>query len=155
MVVTLAVFTGPVHQKEATMVSHGRYTGCIHRPGAPDRRWVVRLCNALFRAGGALLAVSFFWETPGEGQTFFTNVTREALERPNYGIRSAAFGDYDNDGYPDIFFAGGDWGFVGKEGKWWLTLLHNEGNGRFTDRYDSRRYSPQTEGGWSDLWGLR
>ena len=53
----------------------------------------------------------------------FTDVTKEAgLAGTGYDM-GVAVGDYDNDGYPDLFVAG-------VHGN---TLYHNNGNGTFTD----------------------
>jgi hypothetical protein len=53
----------------------------------------------------------------------FTDVTAQAgISVRGYGM-GAAVGDYDNDGYPDLFVTG--FGAT--------TLLHNNGNGTFTD----------------------
>src|ERR1700723_3280923 len=56
----------------------------------------------------------------------FTDVTKEAglanASDGNYGM-GVAVGDYDNDGFPDLFVTS-----YGKK-----TLYHNNGNGTFTD----------------------
>ncbi len=53
----------------------------------------------------------------------FTDVTKEAgLVGTGYDM-GVAIGDYDNDGFPDLFVAG-------VHGN---TLYHNNGNGTFTD----------------------
>jgi hypothetical protein len=58
-----------------------------------------------------------------DGNGKFTDVTKEAgLAGTGYDV-GVAVGDYDNDGYPDIFVAG-----VHRN-----TLYHNNGDGTFTD----------------------
>lgn len=58
-----------------------------------------------------------------EGKGVFKDVTKEAgLAGTGYDM-GAAVGDYDNDGYPDLFVAG-------LHGR---TLYHNNGDGTFTD----------------------
>jgi len=58
-----------------------------------------------------------------DGNGAFTDVTKEAgLEGDGYDS-AAAVGDYDNDGYPDLFVGG-------VHGN---TLYHNNGNGTFSD----------------------
>jgi len=58
-----------------------------------------------------------------DGNGVFTDVTEEAgLAGAGYDI-GVAIGDYDNDGYPDIFVAG----------VYRNTLYHNNGDGTFTD----------------------
>ena len=62
-----------------------------------------------------------------DGNGHFTDVTRgSGLDVPMLGM-GVAIGDYDGDGYPDIFVAG-----VGGN-----HLFHNDGNGRFKDVTDS------------------
>jgi hypothetical protein len=74
----------------------------------------------------------------GEGK--FTDVTKEAgLTGAGYD-NGVAIGDYDNDGYPDLFVAG-------VHGR---TLYHNNGDGTFTDvtaragldRWNDAEYGP-------------
>jgi hypothetical protein len=61
-------------------------------------------------------------------QISFTEVTGQTFGSEWLGAdgRSIAWGDYDNDGWPDLFVAE-NFGFS-------LALYHNEGDGRFTDR---------------------
>ena len=75
-----------------------------------------------------------------DGNGVFTDVTEAAgLTGTGYDI-GVAVGDYDNDGYPDIFVAG-----VHRN-----TLYHNNGNGTFTDvtekagldRWNDPQYGP-------------
>jgi hypothetical protein len=79
------------------------------------------LCRA-----GCFLALLL--ASPGAGQTFFTEETGE-IGVPLFGSRSTAFGDYDNDGRPDLFGAESPF-----ENQARIALLHNEGDGRFADR---------------------
>ena len=65
----------------------------------------------------------------GAAQTFFSERTATALD--NLGASaSLAFGDFNNDGWPDLF-AASDIPAIG------LSLQHNRGDGRFT-RVSSR-----------------
>lgn len=67
------------------------------------------------------------------GDGTFTNVTgssgihtpgrREGDDEADFGAIGAAWGDYDGDGYPDLFTQG--WG--------WKRLYHNNGDGTFSD----------------------
>ena len=75
-----------------------------------------------------------------DGNGVFTDVTREAgLAGAGYDM-GVAVGDYDNDGFPDIFIAG-------VRGK---SLYHNNGDGTFTnvtakaglDRCNDPKYGP-------------
>ena len=66
----------------------------------------------------------------------FTDVTRQAgVGRSGYGM-GVAVGDYDNDGYPDIYVTA-----YGRN-----TLYHNNRNGTFTDVTEK---SGVSAGGWS------
>jgi enediyne biosynthesis protein E4 len=70
------------------------------------------------------------------GDGTFTDVTEKAgLQGCCYGM-GVAIGDYDNDGYPDIYVTG------------WKsnTLYHNNGNGTFTD---VTKKAGVSAGGWS------
>jgi hypothetical protein len=58
-----------------------------------------------------------------DGNGVFTDVTKEAGLAGTYYDGSVAVGDYDNDGYPDLFVGGPHH----------VTLYHNNGNGTFTD----------------------
>lgn len=70
------------------------------------------------------------------GNGTFTDVTIEAgLQGDGYG-QGVAVGDYDNDGYPDLYVTN-----VGRN-----ILYHNEGNGKFTDVTDAAGVAGE---GWS------
>lgn len=76
-----------------------------------------------------------------DGSGKFTDVTRQAgLEGTGYDI-GVAVGDYDNDGYPDLFVAG-----VHRN-----TLYHNNGDGTFTD---VTQKAGVAAGGWSASAGF-
>jgi enediyne biosynthesis protein E4 len=74
----------------------------------------------------------------------FTDVTKEAglanAGDGNYGM-GVAVGDFDNDGYPDIYVTN-----YGKN-----TLYHNNGNGTFTDVTEKAGVAA---GGWSESAGF-
>ena len=69
----------------------------------------------------------------GAAQTFFEEVTDEAFGASVFSAANGmTFGDYSNDGWPDLFLAeANDFGFGGI-----AFLLQNVGNGRFADRRD-------------------
>ena len=86
-----------------------------------------------------------------DGNGVFTDVTEAAgLSGSGYDI-GVAVGDYDNDGYPDLFVAG-----VHRN-----TLYHNNGDGTFTDvteqaglnRWDDPEYGPlwAVHAAWVDV----
>ncbi len=74
----------------------------------------------LYLANGDLEANKLFHN---EGNGTFTDATSGPLGDAGYGT-GAAWGDYDNDGYLDLFLVNN-----GQDNK----LFHNEGNGTFTD----------------------
>jgi hypothetical protein len=92
------------------LVNSGRLANPMHPPETFDRQ-NPRNWNRLYR------------QNP-DGS--FTDVTREAglanAGDGNYGM-GVAVGDYDNDGFPDLYITN-----YGKN-----TLYHNNGNGTFTD----------------------
>jgi len=62
--------------------------------------------------------------------------------------------DYDNDGYADVLILRGAW--FGSNGHWPLSLLHNNGNGTFTDvteRAGLLRFHPTQTAVWFDYDG--
>jgi len=75
-------------------------------------------------AHGSRLFHNDSWTGPdGKRHLHFTDVTEKSGIRPaGYGM-GVAVGDYDNDGYPDLYLTGLGWG----------QLWHNNGNGTFTD----------------------
>ena len=79
--------------------------------------------------------------TAGAQEPLFTNVTAKALPGPSLGTRSIAFGDYDNDGWPDLYLR------PGREGA--ISLLHNSGDGTFFDHRARIQSAPPTRGGGS------
>jgi enediyne biosynthesis protein E4 len=76
--------------------------------------------------GGLVLCGSLLLAAAAQAQPFFTEVApRNPYGIPYNDYRGSALGDYDNDGWIDLFFSG------------WETArmlpVHNEGNGRFAD----------------------
>ena len=78
-----------------------------------------------------------------DGNFHFTDVTRQAGINENGITLGVAWGDYDNDGWQDIYVAND----FGRD-----ALLHNNGNGTFTDvSKQSGAYDPGY--GMSATWG--
>jgi hypothetical protein len=77
-----------------------------------------------------------------DGQGVFTDVTKEAgLSGSGYDM-GVAVGDYDNDGYADLFVAG-----LHRN-----TLYHNNGNGTFTDVTVKAGLDRSTDPEFGPLW---
>jgi len=91
----------------------------------------------------AFICVSLLLAGAGETQTFFTEVTEE-IGVPLMGSRSTSFGDYDNDGWPDMFCA--ESVFASRTR---IALLHNETDGRFVNWTTAIQadVSPKRKGG--------
>jgi len=74
----------------------------------------------------SLFFCSLLWTLSAAAQTSFTQLLEQPLaEKWPMGSRGVSFGDYNNDGWPDLFLSE-NWGTR-------LSLWQNEG-GRFTDR---------------------
>ncbi len=67
-----------------------------------------------------------------EGDGTFTRRTKEAGLTGLFGGLNLIQGDYDNDGFVDAFIPRGAW--LGAKGRHPDSLLHNNGDGTFTDR---------------------
>jgi len=87
------------------------------------------------------------------GDGTFTDVTAESGLFSKYATIGAAWGDYDNDGYPDLFLSS----FMGRP-----ALFHNNGDGTFTDVSEQAGFSEPLLGfvcsfldydndGWMDI----
>jgi len=77
-----------------------------------------------------------------DGNGVFTDVTKEAgLLGKGYDI-AVAVGDYDNDGYPDLFVGG-------VHGN---TLYHNNGDGTFTDVTEKAGLNHSVDPQYGPLW---
>ena len=87
-------------------------------------------------------------------ETFFTDVTEQALRGTLFQARGNAFGDYDNDGWPDLFLSED---FTSVEGfsSHRIQLLHNEGNGGFAEITEAiqTEFSPDRWKGGGTIFG--
>ncbi len=79
-----------------------------------------------------------------DGNGVFTDVTDAAGLAGTGFDTGVAVGDYDNDGYPDIFVAG-----VHKS-----TLYHNNGNGTFTDVTEQAGLNHWNDPKYGPLWAI-
>src|SRR5262252_3054221 len=135
----------------------------LHRSGSPEKTTIVESVGSgvalldydndgwldIYLLNGSTVAALNGTEAPPRAMLFrnnhdgtFTDVTEKAgvaNERWGFGV---AVGDYDNDGWPDIYVAN-----FGKN-----RLYHNKGDGTFTDVAEKAGVSL---GGWSagPTWG--
>jgi enediyne biosynthesis protein E4 len=79
-----------------------------------------------------------------DGKGVFTDVTESAGVAGAGFDTGAAVGDYDNDGYPDLFVAG-----VHRN-----TLYHNNGDGTFTDVTEKAGISNLADPKYGPMWGI-
>ena len=106
-------------------------------------RRLTRLCCPLCCAGLLLAG-------PGGTQTFFEDVTEEITDTELFYSRSIAWGDYDNDGWPDLFL-------VENANHRRFKLWHNEGSNWLGDRTSAIRTGdlpPPNETGDFDVVNL-
>lgn len=84
---------------------------------------------------------SVLYRNNGDGT--FTDVTEKAgVGAENFFGMGVAVGDYDNDGFPDLYVYGWGGGY----------LFHNNGNGRFTDVTDKARVGDRGHWGGAAGW---
>jgi len=73
--------------------------------------------------------VSLVLPGTGRAQMIFTEVSQDIEASLTIPLGSSTFGDYDNDGWPDMFLSRPSTTVSS-----WTPLLHNEGDGRFGDQ---------------------
>ena len=138
-------------------------SGWSHKMGAPDKRLIIDTDGSgvalldynkdgwldIYLVNGSTFAALDGKETPPHAALFrnnhdgtFTDVAAKAgvtNDRWGFGV---TIGDYDNDGWPDIFVA--NWGKN--------RLYHNNHDGTFADKAET---AGVTLGGWSSgaAWG--
>ncbi len=79
----------------------------------------------------------------------FTDVTTAAGLTPKINAEGLAWGDYDNDGFLDLYVSRGKQSGDGELGN---TLYHNNGNGTFTDVTVQAGVNDDTNT-WAAVWG--
>ncbi|CAN5608289.1 hypothetical protein BH23BAC1_BH23BAC1_25870 [soil metagenome] len=92
----------------------------------------------------------FYYENQGDG-TFLNKTFAAGLEGITGGL-NMIHGDYNNDGYPDIFVLRGGW--WGSEGELPNSLLKNNGDGTFEDITESAgllSFYPTQTASWVDI----
>ncbi len=83
-----------------------------------------------------------------EGDGNWVNSSRSVGIQPMVDAKGVAWGDYNNDGYPDLFVARGHQGVEGSGGSLYL----NNGSGFFTEVTDAAGVSIQGSC-WAAVWG--
>ena len=84
-----------------------------------------------------------------EGDGTFANVSVGSGLVPQFNSKALAWGDYDNDGLPDLFVARAEQGTSGITG---ASLYHNEGDGIFGDVTVAAGVSISASC-WAAIWG--
>lgn len=110
------------------LISHFVAQDGVRKTGIPVRktgRNPPQMDITAFRRIIEVCCIGLLWTGAGGAQPFFSE-DPQAVET-DLKAGDPAFGDFDNDGWPDMFYSE-DW----PAGKF-ATLLHNEGNGRFVD----------------------
>src|SRR6266446_5227108 len=83
------------------------------------------------------------------GDGTFTDVTATSGLNPRQNSNAIAWGDYNNDGFVDLYISRGDPAGAGLLGG---TLYHNNGNGTFTDVTAAAGVT-QNSNSWAAIWG--
>jgi YVTN family beta-propeller protein len=86
------------------------------------------------------------------GDGTFTNVTASAGIPVRTIGRGIAWGDYNNDGYMDLYIARGEAGSVPGDGSTKTSLYRNNGDGTFTEVTDQAGVGI-TANTWAAIWG--
>ena len=96
----------------------------------------------------AVTCGTLFVAAAAAGEGLFTDVPKEVFPDFRFNTRGMAWGDYDNDGWTDIFCASDSRLFQ-------MALMHNEGNGRFSERpgHIHMKYDPHQPNGAGVLFG--
>ena len=95
-----------------------------------------------------------YFQSNGDG-SFIERTTEAGLEGENGGLNLIQ-ADYDNDGLPDVFVLRGAWLGFSDAGSQPRSLLHNNGNGTFTDVTEEAgllSFHPSQAGAWADFDG--
>ncbi len=114
--------TGSVLSSDVASASQCAVWADYDNDGLPD----LFVANARNFSTNALQA-SFLYHNLGHGT--FEKVTAGPLVTTLAGLNSAAWADYDNDGFLDLFVCGEGTGTVAQK----RTLFHNDGKGGFTE----------------------
>jgi hypothetical protein len=88
------------------------------------------------------LTAGFLYQNNGDGT--FTDVTAQSGTQNPYNARGAVWGDYDNDGYQDLYVVNAFNETTANR------LFRNLGDGSFSDLAASARVEAQVEGGGTD-----
>ena len=96
-------------------------------PRTPEVSSLRCLAGPRLPALAASICATLVLSAPAETQTLFTDVTQEAIASPLFGARSTAWGDWNNDGWPDLF------GTESLLSRSRVFLLTSDGHGHFGD----------------------
>lgn len=105
--------------------------------------------DLMVSSSGPLDQLRFFHN---DGNGTFTERTREAGLLGEMGGLNIVAADYDNDGHPDLVVLRGGW--WGQNGKYPLSLLHNNGDGTFedvTEKAELLSLHPTQTAAWADF----
>lgn len=148
----------PLHKQENKVLSNGKFINVSDKLGIDDNRLSGGVVIEDFDLDGDLDIMTsswslehqvFFYENDGKGN--FENKFEEAGLKGITGGLNLTHGDYNNDGYFDLFIPRGAWLY---HGEYPNSLLRNNGDGTFTDvTLESGIYSkrPTQTATWADF----